>query len=271
MSTKRLTFPGALAILALVVGVATCPGPQNNTTQTKRPRFHAVNRMVKEDLSNSTSQSLNWSGYAATGSGFTKATASWVVPKATCSSGNQYASFWVGIDGYDSPTVEQIGTNSDCSGSTPSYLAWYEFCCIEPEIPIPSITVTPGDIIRAAVSYNGTEFILTIKDVTTGKAFRKTGNISGAQRLSAEWIAEAPSSVGGILPLTNFGTALFGKDSTGVAVTNYATLGGATKPIGKFSTYYQITMVDNSGNPKAVPSALSTDLTSFSDQWVASE
>jgi len=270
MSTKRLAFVGALATLALIVGVASSPNPQNSTTQTKRPRFHAVNRMVREDTSNATSESLNWSGYAATGSGFTKATGSWVVPTATCSSGDQYGSFWVGIDGYDSDTVEQIGTNTNCSGSTPVYQAWYEFCCIEPEIIIPSLTITPGDVIQAAVSYNGTEFTLTIKDVTSGKAYKKTGNISGAERASAEWIAEAPSS-GGILPLTNFGTALFGKDSTGVAGTNAATLGGKTEPIGKFPTFYQITMVDNSGNTKAVPSALSTDLTSFSDQWVASE
>jgi len=51
----------------------------------------------------------------------------------------------------------------------------------------------------AVVSYDGTQFKLSMKNITTGKTFSRMGNIRGAQRTSAEWIAEAPSS-GGILP-----------------------------------------------------------------------
>ena len=42
-------------------------------------------------------------------------------------SGPTYSSVWVGIDGYSSNTVEQIGTEQDVSanGKT-SYYAWYE-------------------------------------------------------------------------------------------------------------------------------------------------
>jgi len=48
----------------------------------------------------------------------TKALGSWVVPAGTCSSGDQYASMWVGIDGYGTDTVEQTGTKTNCVGST---------------------------------------------------------------------------------------------------------------------------------------------------------
>ncbi|HTQ56024.1 MAG TPA: G1 family glutamic endopeptidase [Bryobacteraceae bacterium] len=270
MSTRSIGFLGVLGVAAVAVLIGNARVPQNNNTRAQRPRFHDINRMVAQHPENGTSQSTNWSGYAALGSGFTRAVGSWVVPAATCSSGSQYASFWVGIDGYGSGTVEQLGTEDDCTGATPSYHAWYEFCCKEPEITISNFPVKPGDVIAAVVSYNGSGFVLAIKNVTTGQTYKKTGNIAGAQRASAEWIAEAPSS-GGVLPLTNFGTMVFGKDSTGVAGTNTATLGGVTSPIGRFPTFYQITMVNGSGNPKAVPSILSTDLTSFSDTWVASQ
>lgn len=74
--------------------------------------------------------SSNWSGYAVTGAdgSVTNAKGSWVVPYVNCgATPTAYASFWVGIDGYSSNTVEQIGTDSDCQNGSPSYYAWFEF------------------------------------------------------------------------------------------------------------------------------------------------
>jgi hypothetical protein len=51
--------------------------------------------------------------------------------------------------------------------------------------------------------------MLTISNGTRGWTFSTTQKAK-AQRSSAEVIAEAPSSSGGVLPLTNFGTANFG-------------------------------------------------------------
>src|SRR5262245_38418315 len=71
--------------------------------------------------------SSNWSGYAVTGApgSVTDVQGSWVVPAVTCSGGpNQYAAIWVGIDGFNSNTVEQTGTDSDCQNGTPTYYAW---------------------------------------------------------------------------------------------------------------------------------------------------
>lgn len=218
--------------------------------------------------------SLNWSGYAVTGpaGSVTDAKSSWVVPAivGTCPSTNQYSSFWVGIDGYSSSTVEQTGTDSDCQNGTPTYYAWFEFYP-KPAFLINTLTISPGDKISAEVTYQGGVFTVSITDVTTGQSFSTSARINSAQRSSAEWIAEAPSSSGGILPLANFGAVNFGFDYTVITSTCFATLGGTTGSIASFgSSVQQITMVDSSGTIIAQPSSLSTDGTSFSVQRVTS-
>jgi len=223
-----------------------------------------------------TGTSLNWSGYALTAAAgsVTNALGSWIVSAVTCTPQTSYAAMWVGIDGYNSNTVEQTGTISYCYMGVANYYAWYEFYP-NPMYEITSVPVSPGDRISAGVSYSGSMFTVTIKDVSTGKAYSTSqGPIPGYpwQRSSAEWIAEAPSScVGGhctILPLANFGTAYFGVDNTGVSSTNNATIGGVSGSIGSFgSSVQEITMVTTSGATEAQPSALSTDGTSFTINW----
>jgi len=212
----------------------------------------------------------NWSGYAVTGSAFTNAQGSWIVPKVTCSvTPNSYSAFWVGIDGYSSTTVEQTGTISYCNGSTPVYYAWYEFYP-QVSIEIGSVPVKPGHKMSASVVYNGSEFTVSITNETTGKTYSKSAKVAGAKRSSAEWIAEAPccTSSGGILPLSDFGTGAFGDDFTTINDTNYATDSAVTGPISDFRSHVEkITMVNSSDVKKAVPSALTTDGSSFKVTW----
>ena len=202
--------------------------------------------------------STNWSGYAVTGSkgSVTYAVGSWVVPTVTETSTNSYSSFWVGIDGYTSGSVEQIGTDSDWVNGQAQYYAWYEFYP-KPSYLINTITVQPGDTMSAEVSYDGNTFTVTITDVTTDSSFSTTAKVPRAQRTSAEWIAEAPSS-GGILPLADFGSVTFSECT--------ATISSTTQSIGLFesSAVQNIMMVDSSGSIIASPSPLSTDGTSFS-------
>jgi Peptidase A4 family len=173
----------------------------------------------------------------------------------------------VGIDGFNSGTVEQTGTDSDCQNGAPTYFAWFEFFP-HPSFIISGLTIHPGDRMTAEASFNGRSFVVTITDATTGLSFSTSAKVRGAQRSSAEWIAEAPSSSGGILPLANFGTVSYGTDNTGIARTCYATIGGTTAAIGAFgSSVQQITMVSTVGAIKAQPSALSADGTSFSVTW----
>jgi hypothetical protein len=156
--------------------------------------------------------STNWAGYAATGSSghFTGVSSSWTQPTAKCTGyGDQYSAFWVGLDGYSSSTVEQTGSEADCAGRTAEYAAWYE---LYPAYPVYfSNPVRPGDHFTGSVTYQaGTgDFVITLADSTQRWTKTVSQAVSGAVRSSAEVIAEAPSSSGGVLPLTNFGTVNF--------------------------------------------------------------
>jgi hypothetical protein len=265
MLSNRLLILGALAILPAVAQVSDASLSPEGMPRLSRHQ-HAPIR-IKEVHDDGSVVSTNWSGFAVTGSSFTSAKGSWIVPTATCPSGDQYAAFWVGIDGYSSSTVEQTGTDSDCDGSNrPSYYAWYEFYP-HASYEITSLTIQPGDVISAQVVYSGTEFTITITNETTGKSYSKSSTVRGAKRSSAEWIAEAPSSSRGVLPLADFHTVLLGEDSTAVSGTNGATMGGTTGVIGSFADIFSITMESSKGALEAVPSALSTDGSSFSVTW----
>jgi Peptidase A4 family len=170
-------------------------------------------------LTNSTS--TNWSGYSATGGRFTSISASWTQPTAICA-GTSYSSFWVGLDGDGSNTVEQTGSSADCSSANvPSYYAWYE---MYPKYPVNlSGTVSPGDAFTASVTTDGVgRFTLTIADSTQRWSYQTTQRLNKASLFSAEVIAEAPSSRSGVLPLTNFGTVNFtGSQANGTSLASF--------------------------------------------------
>jgi hypothetical protein len=209
----------------------------------------------------------NWSGYAVTGEAgaVTAVSGSWIVPAASCDDArrrNSGASFWVGIDGYNSATVEQTGTDSDCADGAGRYYAWYEFFPKAGKT-ISSIAVSPGDVMSASVTYDGAEFTATIEDETTGQIFSIAKTVPKAKRNSAEWIAEDNSR-----RFTDFGSVAFGQDNTGVSATCTAALDGATNPIGAFAKIHTIDMENKkTGRVLALPSALSDDGTSFSVAW----
>ena len=190
----------AAVLVVLVLGAAPAAGASTGGVR------HAPNHKITR------STSSNWAGYAAIGSTFTSVSSSWTQPKATCARSQTYSSFWVGLDGYASNSVEQTGTDADCSASgTPTYYAWYE---MYPKFPVnlspATYPVAPGDTITASVTFSGkNSFVLTISDVTKHWTFTTTQKAGKAARSSAEVIAEAPSSSGGVLPLTNFGTVGF--------------------------------------------------------------
>jgi len=190
------------------------------------PQPQAVPGGGRPSGQNSVVTSSNWAGYIAAGSNgtYTSASANWTEPTGHCTgaggrgaggsgAGGKYAAFWVGLDGYTSSTVEQIGTEVDCSGSTPKYYAWYE---IYPDaalnFPVTTNPVSPGDQFSGSVTFSGTStFTLVLQDITRHWTKTVTATMAGADRSSAEVIAEAPCCTygGGILPLTNFGTASF--------------------------------------------------------------
>jgi len=255
------------------------------------PQRHHPHRQVMQ-IDETTYKSDNWAGYAVTGSKVTDVSGSWIVPQAACTATgpNTYSSFWVGIDGFGtSSTVEQIGIDVDCQAGKPTYYAWFEFypnaaCMISFPHPI-----APGDHISAEVSAvsassakgttvkgvavaTGATFTATLTDLSQqGEKFTTSTTVAKALQASAEWIAEAPcctttGTTSTVMRLTNFGTAFFGKDSTGVANTSYATINGKTGTLASFGTaVQQVVMVGqtNSSLIKAQPSSVSSTGTSF--------
>jgi hypothetical protein len=204
-------------------------------------------------------ESTNWSGYAVTGANgaFHSVSATWTEPKATCTSrrATQYAAFWVGLDGYNSNSVEQTGTDSDCDGTTPDYYGWYE---MYPANPVYfTNAMSPGDSISASVTFSGTEtYTLVLKDNTKGWTQTITKNQSGLGRSSAEVITEAPSSNSGVLPLADFGTVNYSGSSD-----NGSSMGGQSPTA--------IVMINNSGADKDSTSSISSS-GAFSNTWIRS-
>ncbi len=97
-------------------------------TNTARPHRQ---RLRVEELESrcvpSTTTSTNWSGYAvgADAGAVTAVSGSWTVPTVT-GNGTSDSVAWVGIDGFNSSTVEQTGTAMDLVNGHAQYSAWYE-------------------------------------------------------------------------------------------------------------------------------------------------
>ncbi len=200
--------------------------------------------------------SQNWAGYAAAGGAgtFTSVSASWTEPGVACTATNTFASFWVGLDGDGTNTVEQTGTEADCNGGSATYQGWFEMF---PAAPVfYDNPVEPGDAMSASVVANGGgRFTLTLTDSTQGWNQVTTQTSDAAQLGSAEVITEAPSD-GTVLPLSNFGTASF----TDVTADNTAI--GNENPSA-------LTMVSAGNVTEATPSAL-TGGNAFSVTWDSS-
>ncbi|HXB49823.1 MAG TPA: G1 family glutamic endopeptidase [Streptosporangiaceae bacterium] len=276
---RRWSIPLATVIIAvgsllgLAAGNASAASVHHPSTTSVRPGGAAVHGFkpggamlrpsgtarATERNGRFQAESTNWSGYAVTGSNgaFKSVSASWTQPTATCTSrrADQYAAFWVGLDGYSSNSVEQTGTDSDCAGRTPDYYGWYE---MYPANPVYYTNpVEPGDSISASVTFSGTEtYTLVLKDNTRGWTQTQNINESGFARSSAEVITEAPccTASGGILPLADFGAINYTASSD-----NGGSMGTQSPT--------SIVMIDNSGLDKDSTSSMSSS-GAFSNTWI---
>src|SRR5579884_3947197 len=209
----QLSALTALALAPLAVGAAipvaaTASAPKAAAVRSQAPMHRVSGARAGSTpffishgggIAHTTTTSTNWAGYAATGSTYTSVSTTFTQPSVNCSAGDGYSSFWVGLDGYSSGSVEQTGTEADCSGGSAVYSAWYE---MYPAYPVNySNTVRPGDRITETVSYASGTYTLTLADSTEGWTKTTRKSESGLARSSAEVIAEAPSSSTGVLPL----------------------------------------------------------------------
>jgi uncharacterized protein YccT (UPF0319 family) len=191
----------------------------------------------------------SWSGYvAATDLGnqqadsVTAVSGSWIVPTVTgTAETTSYSSIWVGIDGFNGETVEQIGTEENIIEGKAVYRAWYEmFSTVTQQVEqvITDMPISPGDSISASVVYmtsgdHAGQYQLSITDTsqtddsfTTYQTSAETQN-PRARRSCAEWIVEVPTlkenNVDVHPALANFDSVTFTNAT--------ATIGGVTGPI----------------------------------------
>ena len=220
------------------------------------------------------SQSINWSGYADSESGsktVSQVSGNWTIPAVQCvpapyQNQDAFLANWVGIDGYTTQTVEQLGTAAQCFEGVKYYYVWYEMypsamvqegttACINDNVDCPQ----PGDQISASVTVTPAgsgenSYKLTLIDHTRpDESFSVTQQCGTTTCLdaSAEWIVERPAAVPPppalatliqILPMAYFGRTFF---SSGDVVS-----GGVASSIGGFQDgpVYDISMVDDTAS-----------------------
>jgi len=127
---RRWCIP--LAGLALVAGsvaasvpAAAARAPHSVAGHLVRPGAPMIrpgtNPMIGHGFHVNAAQSQNWSGYAASSGTYHSVSANWTEPTGHCSGATRYSAFWVGLDGFNSNSVEQTGTSVDCHGGSPVY------------------------------------------------------------------------------------------------------------------------------------------------------
>jgi len=168
----------------------------------------------------------NWSGYidySPYGIPFTSASAQFIVPQISstlpqsCSdeeSGGLSLSCslaeWVGIGGTSgNDTLIQAGVYEipDLATGTVSIVPWVENLPA-PSQAVPNMKVSPGDDIQVSVDQlGGTEWQVTVHDLTTGQSVSGVGNYYGSGD-SADFIVEAPTTSAGQTAPTPFASPI---------------------------------------------------------------
>ena len=168
------------------------PGPKPAAPKPS-PGFFAAARLVNFGWS-----SMNWSGYALTGTAITSVVGNWRIPtvetptKKAQIRKNKFSSTWVGIDGYNNNNLIQAGTEQDWVGKTKFYQAWWEILPAA-ETPITSMAVHAGDSMTVTITEGvAASWTIQVLDNTTHQSFSTVKTYNGP-RTSAEWIQEAPT------------------------------------------------------------------------------
>ncbi len=216
------------ALVAAFLTIGTWKKPQAEGTIA--PRHYSIQVLRRTDGRVARSLlnqmvSTNWSGYVAasfaTGQTYTSAQGTWVVPTVTYFPdprfSAEYSSTWVGIGGFcenanctvADNSLLQLGTEQDASSTRTRYYAWYE--ALPNSIKKIPMSIRPGDTIRVSLQLisagnKGQSWTLQMEDATGVRTQTWSTTLRyNSSRLSAEWIEEAPSSSGGILPLAEYG------------------------------------------------------------------
>jgi len=268
----------SLVLLLSVVQDSICTGNfhqvecdivaiDSSAMHNSRPHIPAPSSV--RTTSPSQTLSLNWAGYSAYSKLANKVRNSvsavfgaWTVPTLVPTPDNSYCAVWVGIDGFNSSSVEQIGTAHNYSNGTQQDYAWFEMYP-GAAYALNGFPVNPGDNISASVVYLGNfVFQLTIYNNTQHRYFVVPTHYTKsktAARSCAEWVVEAPY-LNGILPLSDFGTEIFTQCR--------AVINGVSAFLNNPSwSHIAVEMVTQNGTVKALPSPIFSNNSSFSVTW----
>jgi hypothetical protein len=238
-------------------------------TPIDREKIHPKTETTETAIAENTSKAFssnNWSGYASTSTtgapgSVTYAAGSWIVPTIIASTDATFCSIWVGIDGFNSPTVQQIGTAHNWENDAQNNYAWFEMYPLGAYI-INGFPVDRGDMMSARVGYKGgDQFKLVIMNHTKGVATTVPMAYTTAAntlRVSAEWVVEAPFS-NAILPLSNFGLETFNYCS--------AYINNQAGSISDNRWVYDTITMGNSAGVKAKPGNLLKNGNCFQVTW----
>jgi hypothetical protein len=209
--------------------------------------------------------SYNWSGYAdasSTAGTFSEVGGQWQTPDVLCGSEDQISAQWIGLDGFNSSTVEQDGTISWCFESKATYFTWWEM------YPSGSVevgsSVRPGDLITAKVSRTGPSYTLSLADHThPANSFSVSQSCTSCTNTSAEWISERPAFPIGVVPLANYIHWSL-NDAT-------ETAGGRLGTISTYPDNFKINMIDATDSYRlSVASPLAAGGHRFVTTWLNS-
>lgn len=199
----------------IIPEVRTNPSVVHMPADIKKTTF--INPYSAMSISN------NWSGYVITdtrnvfSTPGTRISAIFPQPKAVsgCTQGpkDYHSSYWVGIDGWNSNDVLQVGTeldmNCDIGSSNYGWIEWYDSKNKYPEIPITNLPVTAGDLVEADVWLEptsgppayvlyfsaGSKYVLLHLSPPPGVTL--VGNC-------VEWVAERTTNNGTYANMTNY-------------------------------------------------------------------
>ena len=207
-------------MVSVLVGLVACAaGPVASASAGTNTGRDPAPIAGKQRIHRHQVYSTNWSGYAAHNATFKSVSGSWVQPSVDCTGikgqRETVATFFIGLDGYDSSTVEQTGVDAICVGQTKYYVPWYEFYP-QPAVFFFDDAVVPGDTLNVTVSQSGGTVATTLEDPS-----RSWSPITGSESAdslalnSAEWIVESPAHA-----LSDYGSVHF---SSGMATSGNTT------------------------------------------------
>jgi hypothetical protein len=145
-----------------------------------------------------------WSGYVEQGTSYYTVSADWNVPSVVPQGTGDYAdATWIGVGGWGTSGPLQAGTEEESINGTLYYYIWDE------NLPGQAteqyrFNVNPGDHITAQIWLSGqSTWSISVTDDTTGQTDSQTESYTGSTA-SAEFIQEAPSSGGTVLPMDQY-------------------------------------------------------------------